>query len=210
MKVLIVDDHALFRHGLIRLLKGEDDIKIIGEASHGREAIKMARELAPDIVLLDVSMPIMNGIEATRKLVRIPCHPKVLALSMYDEEEYIFSILKAGASGYILKDCAVNDLVKAIHSVHKGESFLSPSVSRRVIRAMVKYLKPGGPADLSYREREILQLIGEGYTSKEIGKEVGISPKTVDVHRLRIMKKLHAKNLIQLVKYAIMSGLVRA
>jgi len=209
IRALIVDDHAVFRQGISRLLTEGKDIEVVGEASQGREAVQKAKDLKPDIVVLDVSMPGMNGIEATKKVRRLSPQTKVLALSMYDEEEYIFSILKAGASGYILKDSAVNDLVSAIHSVHKGEAYLSPSVSKKTIRALVKSLKPRGPSELSHREREILQLIGEGYTSKEIGQEIGISPKTVDVHRLRIMKKLNARNLTQLVKYAIKTGLVR-
>lgn len=209
IRTLIVDDHIIFRQGISRLLDEEKDINVVGEASQGREAIQRARELNPDVVLIDVSMPIMNGIEATRKLRRLSPRTKVLALSMYDEDEYIFSILKAGASGYLLKDSAVKDLISAIHCVHKGDAYLSPSVSKKTIRALVKSLKPSGAAELSNREREILQLIGEGYTSKEIGQEIGISPKTVDVHRLRIMKKLHARNLTQLVKYAIKTGLVR-
>jgi DNA-binding NarL/FixJ family response regulator len=212
IRVLLVDDHAMLRDGLRALLKTHKDIDVAGEADNGLTAIDLVRELLPDIVVMDVAMPNMNGLEATRRIKKLHPSCRILVLTQYDHREYILPILEAGADGYILKKSAGEQLVAAIRAVCAGKSILDPVVARTVIEAYVgrKSLadedNEAGP--LTNREREVLILIAEGYTNREIAQMLHISPKTVDVHRTNIMQKLGLHNRTELIKYAIRKGLV--
>jgi len=213
IKVLVAEDHTIVRKGLCALLHAESDIQVIGEAENGRQALKMAEELQPDIVLMDITMPELNGMDATRQLKKRFPSMKILILSMHSTEEYIFQTLKAGASGYLLKRSAPTDLIKAIHVAHAGDSFLSPSISSKVITHYVKQKEdqnaaPMGLDKLSDREREVLQLIAEGRANRDIAKDLFISPKTVEAHRSNIQRKLKLAGTAELTKYAIKKGLV--
>ena len=212
IKILIADDHRLVREGIKALLESQPDIEIVGEASDGHETIKRTKELQPDIVLMDITMPNLNGLEATRTIKRKYPNTKVLILTMHLNDEYIFQSLQLGASGYLLKENAAEDLLNAIRSVQEGHSYLSPSISKAVIDAYLRkrITGKGGSAFeiLTAREREILQLIAEGSTNKEIGKKLFISTKTVEAHRAHIMKKLDIHEVARLVKFAIKKGLV--
>ncbi|ACN15516.1 TRAP-type C4-dicarboxylate transporter, periplasmic solute-binding protein [Desulforapulum autotrophicum HRM2] len=213
IKVLVAEDHTIVRKGLCSLLYSEPDIEVVGEAENGREAIKMVEELAPDVVLMDISMPELNGMDATRQLKKKYPDVKILILSMHSTEEYIFETLRAGASGYLIKRSAPTDLIKAIHAAHAGDCFLSPSISKKVIKNYVQQkqglsLEPRGLDLLSAREREVLQLIAEGHANREIAGHLYISPKTVEAHRNHIQKKLGLNGTAELTKYAIRKGLV--
>lgn len=212
IKILIADDHRLVREGLKALLESQSDIEIVGEASDGHETIKKTKELQPDIVLMDISMPNLNGLEATRTIRRKYPNTKVLILTMHLNDEYIFQSLQLGASGYLLKENAAEDLINAIRSVQEGNSYLSPSISKTVIEAYLRKRTTGKGGSafevLTAREREILQLIAEGFTNKEIGKKLYISTKTVEAHRAHIMKKLDIHEVAKLVRFAIQKGLV--
>jgi DNA-binding NarL/FixJ family response regulator len=212
IKILIADDHKMVREGLKALLSSQPDFTIIGEASDGHETVKKVKELEPDIVLMDISMPNLNGLEATRQIRRKFPKTKVLILTMHLNEEYIFQSLQLGASGYLLKENAAEDLISAIRSVQEGHSYLSPSISKAVIDAYLRKRitgKGGSPFEiLTAREREILQMIAEGNTNKEIGKKLFISTKTVEAHRAHIMNKLDIHEVAKLVKFAIKNGLI--
>jgi two-component system response regulator NreC len=197
IKLLLVDDHAVIRSGLRMLLEAQDDMVIVGEADSGRMAIEKVRELRPDIVLMDIKMADMNGITATEAIKEEYPETAVLALTMYEDDQYFFEMLKAGAAGYIPKRAAPDELVSAIRIVNKGDVFLYPSLATRLVQ---DYLKP--------REREVLELIAEGLTNAEIAQELVISTKTVDRHRENIMRKLDLHSGIALVKYAIKIGLI--
>ena len=193
IRILLADDHTILRSGVRALLEGEPGLSVIGEAEDGRAAVRMACKLKPDVVIMDIAMPLLNGLEATRQ-IKIQCPDvKVLVLSMHDNEEYIRQALEAGAMGYILKDAAPGELIGAIKSVYRGEAVLSPAVTRLVIE---DYLRWGGTRpqeetdSLSPREREVLQLIAEGYTNKQIAEILSISIKTVQAHRNNLMQKL--------------------
>ncbi|GAB4430080.1 MAG: response regulator transcription factor [Anaerolineales bacterium] len=211
IRILLVDDHALVRSGIRALLEGEPDFTVIGEADDGREAVMQACQLAPDVVIMDIAMPLLNGLEAARQIKQQCPQICVLMLSMHDNEEYIRQALDAGAMGYILKDAAVQELVGAVRSVHRGEAVLSPAVTRLVIE---DYLRWGGSRpqeetdDLSPREREVLQLIAEGYTSKQIAEILSISIKTVQAHRNNLMGKLDLHDRGELIKYAIQKKII--
>ncbi|MFQ5767990.1 MAG: response regulator [Acidobacteriota bacterium] len=212
IRVLIADDHTLFRQGVRRLLEDEQGAEVVGEAASGLEAITLALELSPDVVLMDISMPRINGIEATRKILQKTDRVRILILTMHDNERYIGQILAAGAAGYLLKDTASHEFLAAIQAVHRGDSYLSPSISRKILNGLLKEKGSRGarrrPGDLTQREREVLALLAEGKPNREIGKLLFISHKTVDVHRSNIMKKLDVHSIVQLVKYAIQQGLV--
>jgi len=212
IRVLIADDHALFREGVRRLLEDSDIACVIGEAADGTMAVRLALELDPDVVLMDVSMPGMNGIEATRRILEAMPGARVLILTIHDNERYIQQILHAGAAGYLLKDTPCDDFLSAIQAVHRGDSYLSPVVSRKVLEGLARNRRPGdkgrGIAALSPREREVLVLLAEGKPNREVAKLLGISPKTVEAHRANIMKKLEVHSIVQLVKCAIQEGLV--
>lgn len=213
IKVLVAEDHTIVRKGLCALLHAESDMEVAGEAENGRQALEMVESLAPDVVLMDISMPELNGMDATRQLKRLHPDIKILILSMHSSQEYIFECLKAGASGYLIKRSAPNDLIKAIRVAYDGESFLSPSVSRKVIENFVHQQaglkpEPRGLDRLTAREREVLQLIAEGKPNKEIANQLYVSAKTVEAHRTNIQKKLELSGTAELTKYAIRKGLV--
>jgi DNA-binding NarL/FixJ family response regulator len=213
IKVLIADDHQIMREGLRALLEKEIDIKVLGEAEDGRMIQRMAREMRPDVIIMDVAMPDLNGIEATRQIAAELPGVKIIALSMHDDRRFVLNMLKAGAAGYMLKDCAFKDLAKAIRVVMSHKTFLSPEVADIVVK---DYLAASQPAEssafnlLSPREREVLQLIAEGKTSALIGESLHISIKTVETHRQQIMVKLKIKSIAELTKYAIREGLTSA
>lgn len=212
MMVLLVEDHAIVRQGLRRLLE-ERGLVVAGEASDGRQAVKMARELDPDIVIMDITLPRLGGIEATRKIRKMNPGTKVIMLTIHDEESFIYKSLDAGANGYMVKDKATDDLLDAIDTVMRGEVYLSPNFSPKVLDSYRKLSKSGRKSiddfsRLTNREREILQLIAEGYTSKEIANMLFISVKTVENHRANIMNKLDIHETAGLVRYAIRIGLV--
>ena len=211
IRILLADDHTILRSGIRALLENEPGLSVIGEAEDGRAAVSMACKLKPNVVLMDIAMPLLNGLEATRQ-IKIQCPDvKVLVLSMHDNEEYIRQALEAGAMGYILKDAAPGELIGAIRSVYRGEAVLSPAVTRLVIE---DYLRWGGtrPQDvtdsLSPREREVLQLIAEGYTNKQIAEILSISIKTVQAHRNNLMQKLDLHDRGELIKYAIQKKII--
>jgi two-component system, NarL family, response regulator NreC len=211
IKVLIVDDHAIVRHGLSRSIQQQEDMEVVGQASDGHSAVNMARELTPNVVLMDVSMPALNGIEATRAVLRESPGSRVIALSMHSAKRYVREMFRAGASGYLLKDCEFDELVQTIRLIAEGQTYISPSISRIVVE---NYAHGGTPEEkesafsvLTQREREVLQLMAEGHSTKQIAIQLFISPKTVEAHRLRIMNKLDIDNVALLTKYAIQEGL---
>jgi DNA-binding NarL/FixJ family response regulator len=213
IKVLIADDHQIMREGLRALLEKEIDIQVLGEAEDGRSIQRMARELHPDVIIMDVAMPDLNGIEATRQIVAELPGVKIIALSMHDDRRFVLNMLKAGAAGYMLKDCAFKDLAKAIRVVMSHKTFLSPEVADIVVKDYLSTTQPAGSTVfslLSPREREVLQLIAEGKTSALIGESLHISIKTVETHRQQIMVKLKIKSIAELTKYAIREGLTSA
>ena len=213
-RVLLADDHTIVRQGLRALLDSQDNIEVVGEAEDGRQAIDNAKQLVPDIVVIDITMPNLNGIEATRQIKKLNPEIKVLVLTVHINEEYIYQVLQAGASGYLLKESAVSDLISAINAVKKGDIFLSPSISKMIVKDYVKHGE-GASGDfdsinlLTGREREILQLIAEGRTNKQVAHLLELSVKTVDVHRSHIMEKLHIHDITGLVKYSIKKGLIK-
>ena len=213
IRVVIADDHTIVRKGLCSLLEGEGQIEVVGEAENGREAMKKVEQLMPDVVLLDITMPGLNGLETTRQLKKRFPKLKILILTMHDNEEYIFETLRAGASGYLVKRTAPEELIQAIQAVHRGDSFLSPSVSKRVIDEFVRFGNQEVKDDdrfikLTDREREVLQLIAEGRVNREIAELLHISIKTVESHRAHIMEKLGIRNIAELTQYAIRKGLI--
>jgi len=212
IRVLIADDHALLRDGIRALLSIYDDIEVVGEAEDGLEAIEKAGELNPDVVLMDIAMPRLGGLEATLELRQRRYPTKVLVLTQYDNKGYIFTMLKAGAAGYILKKAAGTELVSAIRAVHSGESFLHPAVAKAVVDRYVAERAGEGPESLyeqlSDREKEVLKLLAEGRSNREIAELLSLSAKTVMAHRANIMEKLDIHNRTELVKFAIRVGLV--
>lgn len=212
IRVFLAEDHTIVRKGIRSLLDGQPDVEVIGEAANGREAVEQAEKLQPDIVLMDITMPELNGLEATRRIKKDFPHIKVLVLTMYTNEEYIHQLLQAGASGYLDKHTAPNELLLAIQSVSRGDPFLSPSISKTIIEEYLRQSDDTHVEDnydkLSSREREVLQLLAEGYSYKEIAEKLQISVKTVGVHRVNIMEKLNINNSTELVKYAIRKGII--
>jgi len=212
IKLLVADDHKIFRQGIKKLLEEEKDLQVVGEAKDGRDAVKKTQELKPDVVLMDVAMADLNGLQATRQIKKTVPDTKVLMVTMHKNEEYVLQSFQAGASAYVLKEGAVEELVAAIRSVHHEKSFLSPTISKTVIDAYLRKIETGTmqtPFDLlTDREREVLQLIAEGYTNREVAKALYISVKTVEAHRAHIMQKLDIHEVAKLVKYAIQKGLV--
>ncbi len=211
IRVLLVDDHTLLRAGLKALLATYPDIEVVGEASDGAEAIKQVKALKPDVVLMDISMPNMNGLTATRYILEAYPDVRVIVLTQYDSKEYVLPLLQLGAAGYVLKQCADTDLVKAIRAVHAGDSYLYPPVARTLLDSYLGKVDQDAPHHhLTPREQEILVLIAQGYTNRQIADLLHISPKTVDVHRSRLMKKLNLHNVAELTRYAIRHGLIEA
>ncbi len=210
IKVLVVDDHAIMRDGIRALLDLHDGIQIIGEASEGKEAVEKARELMPDVIIMDIGMPEMDGLEATRRIRKKSPEIRVVILTQHDNKEYVLSAIKAGAAGYVPKRALGSDLVSAILAVHRGDSFLYPSAAVALIEGYLQRADvEEGPYDrLTGREREILKLIAEGHTSREIADLLFISLKTVLNHRAKTMEKLDIHNRTELIKYAMRKGLV--
>ena len=211
IRVLIADAHAILRDGLRKLLTEEEDLEVVGEARDGHDALKKAEELKPDVILLDLAMPGLNGLAVAKKLKAASSGAKILILTMHQEEEYVYETLRAGASGYVLKDAASSELVGAIRAARRGEQYLSPNISRLV----VKDDSPRGSKEiktvsqhLTNREREVCKLLAEGHTVPKIAGIIGISRKTVDVHKTRLMKKLDIHNRAELVKYSITNKLI--
>jgi len=212
IRLFLADDHAVVRSGLRMLLQAQPDMKIVGEAETGQEAIRRVVELRPDVVLMDIEMPGMNGIEATRRIKAEAPQAAVLALTMYEDDQYFFEMLRAGASGYVPKRAAPDELVSAIRAVSRGEVFLYPSLAGRLVqdyllRGRAEEQEPAGD-QLTTREQEVLTLIAEGLSNNEIADRLVISAKTVDRHRENIMRKLNLHNRVDLVKYALRKGLI--
>jgi two-component system, NarL family, response regulator NreC len=205
-KLLLADDHTIVRQGLKLILSANGEFEVVGEAANGREAIELASKLKPDVVVMDVAMPELNGIEATRRMVEANSRIKILVLSMHKEAVYVREILRAGARGYILKDAIDTELLNAVRSVAKGDGYISPAVSGALLNDYRKDVTD--PVDLlSNREREVLQLISEGKTNKEIANRLNLSVYTVDSHRGKIMEKLNLHSTGELVRFAIKHGL---
>jgi len=211
--ILLVDDHAVVRAGLRMLLSADPELQIVGEAETGAEGVRLARELSPDVVLMDISMPDMNGIEATRRIKEQCPDVAVLALTMHEDDQYFFEMLAAGASGYVPKRAAPNDLLSAIHAVQRGGVFLFPSLARLLVSDYLQKAEHTGGAGrgfeaLTDREREVLTLIAQGHSNQEIADALVISVKTVNRHRENIMAKLNLHSRVELVRYAIEKGLI--
>lgn len=211
IRVLLVDDHTLFREGIRSLLESQPDIKIISEAEDGHTAVKMALDLEPDLMLMDITMPLLNGLDCAQKIKRKKPDIQILILTMHENEEYIRNALAFGASGYILKDASAEELITAVRSVHRGELVLSPAITSLVV---LNYLRWGdsdnqdSTESLSPREREVLQLIAEGHTNKQIAEILCISIKTVQAHRTNLMSKLDLHDKGELIKYAIQKKII--
>ena len=207
IRVMLADDHAVVRQGFRLILAAQPDMEIVGEAGNGREAVELAEKLQPDVVVMDVAMPELNGIEATRRLARQSPRSRVLALSMHKDSVYVREILRAGARGYLLKDAIDRDLLAAVRAVASGEGYLSPGVSEAVLTDYRRHVTD--PLDLlSSREREVLQMIAEGKTNKEIASALNLSVYTVDAHRGRVMEKLNVHSMGELVRFAMRNGLI--
>jgi two-component system, NarL family, response regulator NreC len=210
IRILVADDHQIVRQGLRMLLAGEADMEVVGEADNGRKALRMAEELLPNVIIMDISMPDLNGIEATRQLLAQTPGIKVIALSMHSDSLFVMNMIKAGASGYLLKDCAMEELVKAIRTVVANKTFLSPGVSDIVIRDFVSGWQATATSAfnvLSTREREVLQLMAEGKSTNQIADNLCVSVKTVEAHRKQVMNKLGIHSVAELTKYAIRQGI---
>ena len=209
--ILIADDHTLLRNGICAILEDEQDMLIVGEANDGREAVRLANQLKPNVVLMDIAMPLLNGLEATRQIKREHPEINVLVLTMYDNEEYFRKILEVGASGYIIKRAAATELVSAIRAVYSGEAVLSPAITRLLLEDYLNHdprNEKDDPDALSSREREVLQLIAEGKTSREIAEILNLSVKTVQSHRTSLMQKLDLHDRGELIKYAIQKKII--
>ncbi len=212
IRLLMVDDHEIVRAGLRMLLQSQPDIEIVGEADNGRDAVAKAKSLTPDIVLMDISLPDMDGFEATRQIKRAAPNVAILALTMHESDEYFFKMLNAGASGYVPKKAAPTDLVTAIHTIRDGGVFLYPSLAKSLVRDYMGRASEAGAKEaldgLTDREQEVLKLIADGLTNQEIADQLTISVKTVERHRANIMSKLNLHSRTELVKYAIRKGLI--
>jgi DNA-binding NarL/FixJ family response regulator len=211
IKLFLADDHTILRAGIRALLENEPDMLVIGEAEDGRSAVKLACQLLPDVVLMDIAMPLLSGLEATRQIRHDCPQVKVLILTMHENEEYIRQALASGAMGFIIKDAAARELLDAIRAVHRGEAVLSPAVTRLVIEDYLRWgdLQKNHSSDgLSPREREVLQLIAEGYSNRQISEIMSISIKTVQTHRMNLMSKLDLHDRTDLVKYAIQRKII--
>ena len=211
IRVLLADDHTILRDGIHALLDDQADIEVIGEAQDGQATVKMTAQLLPDVVVMDIAMPLLNGLEATRQIQRDFPQVRVLILTMHENEEYIRQVLAAGALGYVLKDAAAHDLLGAIRAVYQGEAVLSPAITRLVIEDYLRWgdiRPPDSTNGLTSREREVLQLIAEGYTNKEIAEILYLSIKTVQSHRTNLMSKLDLHDRGELIKYAIQKKII--
>ena len=215
IRVLLADDHTVVRQGLRVLLEAEPDITVVGEAETGRQAVQLARKLAPDVIVMDIAMPNLNGLEATRQITREVPAARLLVLSSYNDDEYVHQVTEAGASGYLLKQTAATDLIKAVREACKGNAFFSPAISRRLVERYREAVREGVPVRkrpnlLTSREAEVLQLIAEGKANKQIAAELSISIKTVEKHRQQVMNKLNIHDVASLTRYAISKGIVES
>ena len=213
IRVLLVDDHTVVRQGLRALLEAEPDITVVGEAETGRQAVQLAKKHLPEVVVMDIAMPMLNGLEATRQIIKEVPRAKVLMLSSYSDDEYVEQLTEAGAAGYLLKQTAATDLIKAIREANKGNAFFSPAISRRLLQhCRDAFTNPGltqkRSNPLTSRESEVLQLIAEGRANKQIAAELCISIKTVEKHRQQVMNKLNIHDVAGLTRYAISKGIV--
>jgi len=210
IKVLLADDHALIREGLRSLLEKQPDMEVVADADDGRRAIELVRELSPDVVVMDVTMPTLGGIEATRQITGEFPAVKVIALSIHSRRRFVADMLQAGAAGYILKECLFDELVQAIRAVSEGGRYLSPRITDVVVDDYVKRLSSGDESplrSLTGREREVLQLVAEGKSTKQIAQELHVSTKTIEANRRQIMEKLDMHSVAELTKYAVREGL---
>lgn len=210
IKVLLVEDHTIVRKGLRSLLDSETEIEVVGEAENGQEAIQKTLQLVPNVVIMDITMPVLNGLEATRQIKKLLPAVKVVVLSVHSTEEHVFQILQAGASGYVVKQGAVHELLQAIQTAHRGDTFLSPSISPQ---AVDEYGQRAAAAQDKYnmltsREREVLQMIAEGRTNREIAGRMHITIKTVEAHRAHVMDKLGMRSIAELTRYALRKGMI--
>jgi DNA-binding NarL/FixJ family response regulator len=212
ISVLLVDDHTVVRQGLRALLSCEADMEVVGEAENGRQAVMLARKTAPEVVVMDIAMPLLNGLEATRQILKLLPATKVLVLTSYGDDECVEQMMQAGASGYLIKQTAANELLKAIREVQRGNAFFSPAVAKRLRDqcrvAFTGVQTPRKSSELTTREAEVLQLIAEGFSNKQIASELTISIKTVEKHRQQVMNKLNIHDAAGLTRYAISKGMV--
>jgi DNA-binding NarL/FixJ family response regulator len=212
ISVLLVDDHTVVRQGLRALLRPEEDIEVVGEAENGRQAVTAAKRNPPDVVIMDVAMPLLNGLEATRQILKTLPATKVLVLTSYSDDDCVQQLTEAGVSGYLIKQTAANDLLKAIREVQKGNAFFSPTIAKRLRDQCREAFANGQPIrknmELTSREAEVLQLIAEGFSNKQIAGELTISIKTVEKHRQQVMNKLNIHDVAGLTRYAISKGMV--
>lgn len=207
LRILLADDHSVVRQGFGRILAAQEDLEVVGEAANGREAVELAEQLKPDVIVMDVSMPELNGIEATRRLSKSIPRTRVLALSMHKDSVYVREILRAGAQGFLLKDASDLDLIAAVRALGQGQGYISPSVSEAVLSDYRRHVSD--PIDLlTSREREVLQMIAEGKTNKEIATTLNLSVYTVDAHRGRVMEKLNLHSSGEIVRFAMRNGLI--
>lgn len=211
--VLLVDDHNIVRQGLKALLAAEGDITVVAEAQTGREAVQLAGQLRPEVVIMDLAMPLLNGWEATRQIIKAAPSARIIILSTYDTEEHIQQAIAAGAAAYLIKQTAAADLVKAIREVRKGNAFFSPAIAQRLREQTCRsfageQLNNPPKIELTFREAEVLQLIAEGFANKQIAAELGLSVKTVEKHRQQVMNKLHIHDTASLVRHAVAKGII--
>jgi two-component system, NarL family, response regulator NreC len=212
VRILLADDHTVMRAGLRALLERQPNLEVVGEAEDGRQSVQLASSHVPDVVVMDIAMPNLNGVEATRRMVSKQPTISVVILSMYSDESYVMRALEAGARAYLLKDSAVTDLIRAIEAVSQGKSFFSPKISRILAEEYIRALRQKGVADsyelLTPREREILQLLAEGKTNKEVATSLNISVYTAETHRGNILQKLNLHSTAELVLYAVRKGII--
>ncbi|GCE20620.1 response regulator [Dictyobacter kobayashii] len=212
IRILLADDHTILRAGLKMMLNAQPDMEVVGEAQDGRQAIQEAQRIQPDVILMDITMPDINGIEATKQIKRLLPDVRILVLTMHEHDEYVFQALRAGAAGYMLKEAADTELITAIHVIKSGQFYLSPTAQSVVVGDYLQRVRTGEERDsyssLTEREREILKLVAEGHTNNQIAERLIISPKTVDTHRTHIMDKLNLHSRAELVKYAMRRGLL--
>lgn len=210
IKIIIADDHRLFREGLVNLLSDSKDIEILAQAENGADVIVKAKELNPDVIIMDIGMPVLNGVEATGKLLKELPAIKVIALSMHSDKQYIKGMLEAGASGYLFKNCAYDELIEAIHTVNAGKKYLSDKITEIMIQDYLgkEESMPETDSELTERESEILKLIAEGVSTSEISELLFVSVKTIGTHKQHLLEKLNLKTSTDLVKYAIKKGII--
>jgi DNA-binding NarL/FixJ family response regulator len=215
IRILLADDHTVVRQGLRALLEAEPDIAVVGEAETGRQAVALTKKLSPDVVVMDIAMPQLNGLEATRQIVKESPTAKILVLSSYNDDEYVHKLTEAGAVGYLLKQTAATDLLKAVREARRGNAYFSPAISKRILEQYREAFLNGGPVRkrsdfLTTREAEVLQLIAEGAPNKQIAAELCISIKTVEKHRQQVMNKLNIHDIAGLTRYAISKGIIES